>query len=155
MIHLEELLLQLDVSIRDGLNEPVLDFEFNGGIATITYLHTTGELVYPVYEFIDGFVGSLLDILQFIDTDLWGDLITYGTFDVIEELLWISFVAFIWWDPMVHSCITLLSQDAEQIVKAFLSLDFAQPKPSLKHTSTGETLASGQLHSSHMWGVAH
>ena len=41
-------------------------------------------------------------------------------------------MAFIQWDPAVHSCITLLTQDAEQIVKAFLSLDFAQPEASLK-----------------------
>ena len=33
---------------------------------------------------------------------------------------------------MVHSHITLLTQDAEQIVKAFLSPDFAKPEPSLK-----------------------
>ena len=36
------------------------------------------------------------------------------------------------WYPVVHSHITLLTQDAEQIVKAFLSLDFAKPEPSLK-----------------------
>ena len=41
-------------------------------------------------------------------------------------------MAFIQWDPVVHSHITLLTQDAEQIVKVFLSLDFAQPEPSLK-----------------------
>ena len=33
---------------------------------------------------------------------------------------------------MVHSHITFLTQDAEQIVKVFLSLDFAKPEPSLK-----------------------
>ena len=41
-------------------------------------------------------------------------------------------MTFIWGDPAVHSCITLLAQDAEQIIKAFLSLDFVQPEPSLK-----------------------
>ena len=41
-------------------------------------------------------------------------------------------MAFIWWDPVVHSHITLLPQDAEQIVKVFLNLDFVQPEPSLK-----------------------
>ena len=41
-------------------------------------------------------------------------------------------MTFIRWDPVVHSCITLLTQDVEQIVKAFLSLDFAKPEPSLK-----------------------
>ena len=41
-------------------------------------------------------------------------------------------MTFIQWDPAVHSCITLLSQEAEQIVKAFTSLDFVQPEPSLK-----------------------
>ena len=75
MIHLEELLLQLDVSIRDHPNEPVLDFELNGSITTIAYLHTVGKLAYPVYKFIDRFVRPLLDILQFRDTDLWGDLV--------------------------------------------------------------------------------
>ena len=75
MIHLEKLLLQLNVSIRDGSNEPALDFELNGGIATITYLCMVGELVYAVYEFIDRFARPLGDILQFIDTDLWGDLV--------------------------------------------------------------------------------
>ena len=75
MIHLEELLLQLNVSIRDGSDEPVWDFNLNGGITTITYLCMVGELGYPVYEFIDGFVRPLLYILQFIDTDSWGDLI--------------------------------------------------------------------------------
>ena len=43
-------------------------------------------------------------------------------------------MAFIWWDSMVHSHITFLSQDAEQIVKAFLSLDLVQPEPSLSGT---------------------
>ena len=98
MILLGELLPQLNVSIRDGLNEPALDFKLNGGIATITYLCMVGELAYPVYEFIDGFVRPLLDILQFIDMDSWGDLVILGAFDVIEEFLWISFVAFIQWD---------------------------------------------------------
>ena len=41
-------------------------------------------------------------------------------------------MTFIQWDPVVHSHITLLTQDAEQIVKAFISLDFAKPEPSLK-----------------------
>ena len=71
MIHLKELLQQLDTGIRDGSDEPGLDFELNGGIATITYLHMAGKLAYPVYEF----VRPLLDIFQFIDTDLQGDLI--------------------------------------------------------------------------------
>ena len=75
MIHLDELLPQLNVGIRDHPNEPVLDFELNGSITTIAYLCTAVELVYPVYEFIDRFVRPLLDILQFIDMDSWGDLI--------------------------------------------------------------------------------
>ena len=75
MIDLEELLLQLNISIRDRLNEPVLDFKLNGGITTITYLCTVGKLAYPVYEFIDRFVRPFLDILQFMDMDSWGDLI--------------------------------------------------------------------------------
>ena len=41
-------------------------------------------------------------------------------------------MTFIWLYPAVHGCITLLTQDAEQIVKAFVSLDFAKPEPSLK-----------------------
>ena len=90
MIHLEELLPQLNVGIRDGSDEPALDFDLNGGIASITYLHRVGKLVYPVYEFIDGFIRPLLDILQFIDMDLWGDLIK-GAFDVIKESLQILF----------------------------------------------------------------
>ena len=49
MIHLEELLPQLDVGIRDGSNEPALDFILNGGITTITYLHMVSELAYPIY----------------------------------------------------------------------------------------------------------
>ena len=75
MIHLQELLLQLNVSIRDGSDEPALDFKLNGGITTITYLHMAGKLANPVYEFINGFIRPLLDILQFIDMDSWGDLI--------------------------------------------------------------------------------
>ena len=75
MIHLEELLLQFDGGIRDCPNEPMLDFELNGSITTIAYLHMAGELAYPVYEFIDGFVRPLLDILQFIDTDSRRDLV--------------------------------------------------------------------------------
>ena len=75
MIHLEELLPQLDVSIRDHLNEPALDFELSGSIATIAYLCMVGKLAYPVYKFIDVFVRPLLHILQFIDMDSWGDLI--------------------------------------------------------------------------------
>ena len=74
-IHLEELLPQLDVGIRGGSDEPALDFELNGGIATIAYLCLAGEFAYPVYEFIDRFIRPHLDILQFIDTDSWGDLI--------------------------------------------------------------------------------
>ena len=69
MIDLEELILQLDVSIRDGSNEPALDFELNGGIATIAYLCPVGKLAYPVYEFINRFIRPLLDILQFINMD--------------------------------------------------------------------------------------
>ena len=75
MIHLEELLLQLDVGIKDGSNEPALDFKLNGGIATIAYLCLAGKLAYPVYEFIDRFLRPLLDIFQFIDMDAWGDLV--------------------------------------------------------------------------------
>ena len=75
MIHLEELLPQLNGGIRDGSDEPALDFKLNGGVTTITYLHMAGELAYPVYEFIDRFIRPLLDILQFIDMDLWGDLV--------------------------------------------------------------------------------
>ena len=75
MIDLEEFLLQLDVGIRDGSNEPALDFKLIDGIATIAYLCTAGELSYPIYEFVDRFIRPLLDILQFIDTDSGGDLI--------------------------------------------------------------------------------
>ena len=75
MIHLEELLLQLNVGIRDGSDEPVLDFKLNGGITTIAYLCLVGKLAYAVYEFIDRFIRPLLDILKFIDMDSWGDLI--------------------------------------------------------------------------------
>ena len=53
MTDLEEFLLQLNVSIRDGSNEPALDLKLNGGITTIAYLCTAGELAFPVYEFID------------------------------------------------------------------------------------------------------
>ena len=49
----EEFLLQLNVGIRDGSNEPALHLELNGSITTITYLHMVGELVYPVYKFIN------------------------------------------------------------------------------------------------------
>ena len=70
MIDLKEFLLQLNVNIRDGSNEPALDLELNGSITTIAYLHLAGELAYPVYDFINWFVRPLLDILQFIDTDL-------------------------------------------------------------------------------------
>ena len=55
-------------------------------------------------------------------------------------------MAFIWWDPVVHSCITLLAQDAEQIVQAFLNLYLAKPEPSIK-------LALEQLNLSHL--VSH
>ena len=41
-------------------------------------------------------------------------------------------MTFIQGDPAVHRHITILTQDAEQIVKAFFSLDFVQPEPSLK-----------------------
>ena len=75
MIHLDELLLQLDIGIRDGSNEPVLDFKLNGGNATIAYLCLAGKLAYPVNEFIERFIRPLLDILQFIDMDSWGDLV--------------------------------------------------------------------------------
>ena len=71
MIHLEELLPQFDVGIRDGLDELALDFELNGGIATITNLCMAGKLAYPVYEFINRFIRPLLHILQFIDMDSW------------------------------------------------------------------------------------
>ena len=59
-IHLEELLLQLDVGIGDGSNEPALDFKLNCGITTIASLCMVGDLAYPVYEFIDGFVRLFL-----------------------------------------------------------------------------------------------
>ena len=49
MTDLEEFLLQLDVSIWDGPNEPALDLKLDGSIATITYLYMAGELAYPVY----------------------------------------------------------------------------------------------------------
>ena len=75
MIHLEELLPQLNISIRDGLNEPALDFKLNGDITTIAYLCLAGKVVYPVYKVINRFIRPLLDILQFIDTDSWGDLV--------------------------------------------------------------------------------
>ena len=50
---LEECLLQLNVGIRDGSNEPALDLKLNGSIATIAYLCTVGKLAYPVYKFIN------------------------------------------------------------------------------------------------------
>ena len=53
MIDLEEFLLQLNVSIWDGLNEPALHLKLDGSIATIAYLCMVGELAYPVYEFIN------------------------------------------------------------------------------------------------------
>ena len=53
MTDLEELLLQLNVSIWDGSNEPALDLKLDGGIATIAYLCTAGKLVYPGVSLID------------------------------------------------------------------------------------------------------
>ena len=66
MTDLVEFLPQLDVGIRDGLNEPALGLKLNGSIATITYLHMVGELAYPVYEFINLFIRPLLDIFKLI-----------------------------------------------------------------------------------------
>ena len=70
MIDFEEFLPQLDVSIWDGLNEPVLDLKVNGSITTIAYLHMAGELMYPIYEFIVWFVRPLLDIFKLIYSNL-------------------------------------------------------------------------------------
>ena len=53
MIDLEEFLLQLDVGIWDGSNESALDLKLNCSVTTIAYLHTAGELSYPIYKFID------------------------------------------------------------------------------------------------------
>ena len=53
MIDLEEFLPQLNVSIWDGSNEPLLDLKLNGGITTVAYLCMVGKLAYPVYEFIN------------------------------------------------------------------------------------------------------
>ena len=75
MIDLEEFLPQFDISIRDGSNEPALNLELNGSIATIAHLCMACKLAYPIYEFINRFVRPLLDILQFIDVDSWEDLV--------------------------------------------------------------------------------
>ena len=80
----EEFPLQLDVSIWDGSNEPVLDLKLNSSITTIAYLHMSGELVYPVYEFIDWFFRPLLDILKLIYVNLGGDLFIQGALKIIE-----------------------------------------------------------------------
>ena len=76
MIYLEELLPQLDVGIRDGSDEPALDFKLNG-VALLPSPICTQQVIWhnPVYKFIDRFIRPLLDILQFIDTDSWGSLI--------------------------------------------------------------------------------
>ena len=66
----EEFLLQLDISISDGSNEPALDLKLNGSIATGVHLCMVGELAYPVYEFVDWFIRPLLDILKLIYLDL-------------------------------------------------------------------------------------
>ena len=58
MIDLEEFLPQLDVGIKDGSNEPALDLELNGDIATIAYLCMAGELAYPIYNLSDLFLTS-------------------------------------------------------------------------------------------------
>ena len=113
MTDFEEFLLQLDVNIWNGSNEPALDLKLNGSIATIAYLHTVGKLAYPIYEFIDWFVIPLLDILMLIHTNSGGDFIIQGALKIVEEFLQILFVGFISWEPMVHSCITFLAQDAE------------------------------------------
>ena len=93
-------LLQLNVSIWDGLNEPALDLKLEGSIATITYLCMAGKLSYPVSEFVNGFVRPLLDILKLIYSNSGGDLIISGAPKIIEEFLWILFVGFISWDPV-------------------------------------------------------
>ena len=41
-------------------------------------------------------------------------------------------MGFISQDPVVHSCITFLAQDAEYVAKAFLSLDLAKQGPNIK-----------------------
>ena len=69
LLDLEESLLQLNVGIWDGLNEPALDLELNGSITTIAYLCMAGKLVYPVYKFINWFVRPLLDIFKLIHSD--------------------------------------------------------------------------------------
>ena len=45
--------------------------------------------------------------------DSGGDLIIQGAVKVVKDLLWVSFVGFISWDPTVHGCVTFLAQDAE------------------------------------------
>ena len=45
--------MQLNVGIWDGSNEPAFDLKHDGGITTIAYLCMVGEVMYPVYEFVN------------------------------------------------------------------------------------------------------
>ena len=92
MTDFEEVLLQLDVGIWGGLNEPALVLKLNGSITTITCLCMAGKLAYPVYEIVDWFVRPLFDILKFIYSNSVGDFIIQGALKIIKEFLWILFV---------------------------------------------------------------